>query len=135
MLLKKLLVGRTGNFQHGEERFLRDIDAAYALHAFFSFFLFLEQFAFPRDVSAVAFGEHVLADRGDGFAGDHAAADGGLDRDFKHLAGDQLAQARDEFAPALVGKFAVANQRQRVDRLAGDQNVVGSPGTELEFAL
>ena len=60
---------------------------------FFAFFLFFEEFAFAGNVSAVAFGEDVFADGGDGFAGDYAAADGGLNGDFEHLAGNQFSQA------------------------------------------
>src|SRR5713101_4427158 len=102
-----LLVRRAGDLQHSEERFLRDVHAAHALHALFSFFLFFQELAFSSDVTAVALGEDVLADRRDSFAGDYAAADGGLNRNLKHLARNQLAQARNQFPPALVGELAV----------------------------
>src|SRR5947207_15706104 len=42
--------------QHGQKRFLRNLDAAHALHALLAFLLLLEQFALARDVAAVAFG-------------------------------------------------------------------------------
>ena len=38
--------------------------------------LLLQQFFLARNVAAIAFGGHVLAQGGDGFAGDHLAADG-----------------------------------------------------------
>ena len=74
--------------QHRHERFLRDVDAADALHALFAFFLFLEQFSFARHVAAVALGGDVLADGLDGLAGDDLAADGCLKRDLEEVAVD-----------------------------------------------
>ena len=62
-----------------------------------------------RDVAAVALGEDVFADGADGFAGDDAAADGGLNGDLEHLARNQFAQARDQIAAAFVGLVAVAD--------------------------
>src|SRR6478736_6006048 len=47
-----------------------DVDAAYALHPLFAFFLLFEELALSRDVAAVAFGQHILTNRMDGFAGD-----------------------------------------------------------------
>ena len=73
------IASAASNLQHGEERFLRNVHAADALHALLAFFLFFEEFAFARDVSAVALGDHVFANRADCFARDYAAADGGLD--------------------------------------------------------
>jgi len=55
-----LVVGRGSHFQNGEEGFLRDVHLADALHAALAFFLLFEEFAFARDVSAIAFGENVL---------------------------------------------------------------------------
>src|SRR5260370_31754239 len=48
-------------FEHLNESFLRNVDLADALHSFFSFFLFLQEFAFPGDVAAVAFRGHVFS--------------------------------------------------------------------------
>src|ERR1700679_962946 len=105
-----------GDFQHREERFLGDINAADAFHALLSFFLLFEQFAFAADVSAVALGDDVFANRADRFAGNDPAADGGLNGNFEHLARNQFTQARHQIVPALVGLVAVANHRQCVDR-------------------
>src|SRR5439155_25188817 len=65
--------------QHRHERILRNLDRSDPLHSSFAFLLPLQQFAFPGYVTAIAFREHVLSHRGDGFAGDHLTADGGLD--------------------------------------------------------
>src|SRR6266545_3061906 len=61
--------------QHGQERLLRDLDAADALHARLARFLLSSSLALAGDVAAVALGENVLAHRPDRFAGDHVGAD------------------------------------------------------------
>src|SRR5579872_761801 len=94
--IASLLVAGRSNLQNGEEGFLGNIDLADALHALFALFLFFEEFAFAGDVSAVAFGENVFANGGYGFAGNHAAADGGLNGHLEHLAGNEFAQAGDQ---------------------------------------
>src|SRR5262249_54403129 len=58
-------------FQHREERVLRDRHHADLLHSLLALGLLGEQFALSRDVAAVAFCRHVLADRRDRLAGDH----------------------------------------------------------------
>src|SRR5712671_6912735 len=118
-----LVVGRRGYFEDGEEGFLRDIHLADALHAALAFFLFFEEFALAGNVSAVAFGENVFADGRNGFARDDAAANRGLDRHLKHLPRNELSQARHQVAPALRRKFAMDDQRQRIDWFAGDQHI------------
>ena len=102
---------------------MRNIDLADALHAALAFFLFFEEFAFARNVSAVALGEHVFADSGDGFARNDSAADGRLDGYFKHLARNQFPQARHQFAATLRREIAMDDQRKRVHRFAGDEYV------------
>ena len=82
-----------GHLQHGQERFLRNVHAADALHAPLAFFLLLQQLAFTRNIAAVAFRQDVFAYGADGLARDDAAADGRLQRHFKHLPRDQFAQA------------------------------------------
>src|SRR5277367_1334173 len=62
------VAGAAGDFQHGEKRFLGNVYAADALHAFLAFLLFFEEFPFARDISAVALRDHVLANRADRFA-------------------------------------------------------------------
>src|SRR5947207_12167740 len=68
------------HFQHREKRLLRDLDFPDALHPLLAFLLLLEQLALAADVAAVAFGEHVLAQRLDRFARDDATANRRLDR-------------------------------------------------------
>src|SRR5712675_913246 len=121
--IHSLFVAGGGYFQDGEEGFLRDIYLAYALHALFAFFLFFEELAFAGDVAAVALGQNVFANRGDGFAGDYAAANRGLNGDLEHLPRNQFSQAGNQIAPAVVGLFAMANHGKRVHRLAAHQNI------------
>src|SRR5271166_2889735 len=80
-----LLVVGGGYLKDREEGLLRDVHLADAFHALFAFFLFFEEFAFARDVAAVALGQHIFANGGDGFARDHAAANGGLNGHVEHL--------------------------------------------------
>src|SRR5882672_8178820 len=51
--------------EHFDERFLGNVDCSKRFHAFFAFFLFLEQFPFACDVAAVTFRGHVLAEGAD----------------------------------------------------------------------
>src|SRR6266403_4686053 len=118
-----LVVRGRCNFENGKERFLGNIHLADALHAALAFFLFFEEFAFAGNVAAVALGEHVFADGRDSFACNDAAANRGLDRHFKHLPWNELAQARYQIAPALRRKVAMDDQRQRIHGFAGDQHI------------
>src|SRR5712692_10903484 len=104
---KLLVVGRGSHLQDGEEGFLRDVYSADALHAALAFFLFFEELAFARNVSAVALGENVFADGRDSFARNHTAANRGLDRHFKHLPRNQFSQACQQVAPTLRRKVAM----------------------------
>src|SRR3982751_2105792 len=88
------------DLQDGEEGFLRDFDAADALHAALALFLLFEELALARDVAAVALGDDVLADGLDGLARDDLVADGGLYGDFEELARDELAHLLGEEASA-----------------------------------
>src|ERR1039458_7588691 len=75
-LRKLILVVRTaGDLENREECFLRNVDTAHALHAFLSLFLLFEEFAFARDVAAIAFRDHVLADGADRLARDDARSE------------------------------------------------------------
>src|SRR5262245_8842920 len=111
------------HFKYSQERFLRDLHAADALHALLAFLLLLEQLALARDVPAVALREDVLAQRLDRVARDDAAADGRLDRDLEHLPWDELAHLRGQRASARIRHVAMDDRRQRVDRLLVDQNI------------
>src|SRR3954464_10149744 len=97
-----------------EEGLLRNLDAPYLLHALLALLLLLEELALAGDVAAVALGDHVLADRLDGLAGDDLGADRRLDRDLELLARDLLAQALHERAPGGVGLVPVHDHRECV---------------------
>ena len=111
------------DFEDGEEGFLGDVDFADALHALFAFFLFLEEFALAGDVAAVALGDDVFADGGDGLTGDDLGADGGLDGDLEHLAGDEFAHLGDEGFAAVVGGVFVDDDGEGVYGVAADEDV------------
>src|SRR5215210_8356578 len=85
--------------QRGDERLLRDLDAADLLHAPLARLLLLEQFALAGHVAAVALGDDVLAAGLDRLAGDDAPVDRGLDRDVEELARDELAQLQRHATP------------------------------------
>src|SRR6185295_12850796 len=109
--------------EHREERFLRDFDHADLLHPLLSRLLPLEQLALAGDVTAVTLRQHVLSPGLHRFARDHTCTDRGLDGDVEVLARDLLSQPFDKHATAVVGRVAVNDQRERVDRLAADEDV------------
>src|SRR5437016_889441 len=111
------------NLEHRQERLLRDLDPADLLHPLLPRLLLLEQLALARDVAAVALRDHVLAHRLHGLAGDDLRADRGLDRDLELLARDLLREPLRHRAPRRVRLVAVDDHRQRVDRVARQQDV------------
>src|ERR1700729_4550271 len=66
------------DLQYSQEGFLRDLHGADLLHALLARFLLFQQFALAAQVTAITLGEHVLAQRLDGGAGNDRAADGSL---------------------------------------------------------
>src|SRR3954470_13914109 len=118
-----LLAAVVAEFEHRQERLLRDLDAPDLLHPLLSLLLALEELALARDVAAVALGDHVLAEGLDGLTGDDVRADRGLDRDVVLLAGDLRAQLLGQRAADAVGLVAMHEHRQRVDGLAGQQDI------------
>src|SRR3954447_16484249 len=89
---RPLGVTGVGGRQGGDERLLRHLDAAHHLHPLLAFLLLLEQLALAGDVTAVALGQHVLADRPNRLAGDDPAADGRLDRHLELLPRNEFLQ-------------------------------------------
>src|SRR3712207_9478728 len=89
-----LLAGFSGvaGGQGGDEGLLRDLDPPDGLHPLLALLLLLQQLALAGDVTAVALGEHVLANRANVLARDDAGPDRRLDRHFELLARDQLTQ-------------------------------------------
>jgi hypothetical protein len=75
-------------FEYGQKGGLRQHHLTHHFHALFPFFLLFQQFALAGNVSTVALGGYILAKGRYGGAGDDIAADGALDGDFEHLAGD-----------------------------------------------
>src|ERR1051325_5671311 len=113
---KALLLVLTGvlSGQCGDEGLLRDLDPAHGLHPLLAFLLLLQQLALPRDVTAVALGQDVLADRANRFAGDDPRTHRRLDRDLELLPRDQLAQPRRHPVAVAVGRVLVHDRRKRV---------------------
>src|SRR5689334_15645278 len=111
------------HLEHREERLLRHLDRTDLLHAPLALFLLLEQLALASDVTAVALRQHVLPLRAECFARDDLAADRRLDRDLEHLSRDQLLELLAQRAAVRVRLLAVDDRRQRVDRLAVEQDV------------
>src|SRR6266478_2522886 len=69
-------------FEHLNERFLRNVNLPDAFHSFLSFFLFLQQLAFPCDIAAVAFRGHIFSQGRNAFPRNNLSADRRLNRDL-----------------------------------------------------
>src|SRR5881398_3865368 len=104
-----------GGRQRRDESLLRDLDPPHHLHPTLAFLLLLEQLALTGDVTAVALGEHVLADGADVFAGDDAGADRSLDGHFELLPRNELAQFRRHSRAIRICLFTVHDRAERVD--------------------
>src|SRR5207248_10984840 len=89
--------------EHCEKRLLWNPPHPNLLHAPLPRLLPLDELALPRDVPAVALGEHVLALRLHRLARDHTRSDRRLDRNVEELSGNLFAQSLPERAPSLVG--------------------------------
>src|SRR5699024_1360507 len=98
------------------------VDPADGLHALLALLLLLEELAFTADVAAVALGEHVLADRADGLAGDHAGTDRGLDGHLELLTRDEVLELAGHRDAVRVRLLAVHDRAERVDLLALQQD-------------
>lgn len=82
---------------------MRNFDATYLAHTFFTLFLFFEQFALSRDIAAVTFRRYVLADGFYRFAGYDFRPYGCLQRYVELLPGDEAAQFFHDFLTYVVG--------------------------------
>src|ERR1700726_3245581 len=78
----RLLFPLSLRFQHLDERFLRNVDLPDAFHSFLSFFLFLQQLAFPCDIAAVAFRGHIFSQGRNALPRNNLSADRRLNRDL-----------------------------------------------------
>src|ERR1700738_3504803 len=94
MPLRRVIVAEGSSVQreHRHEGILRDLDRADPLHPLLALLLLLEQLSLARDVTPVALGKNILAERRDRLPGDDLAADRRLDGNFEHLAGDDHLQ-------------------------------------------
>src|SRR5699024_3503757 len=90
LLLRVLAVAAAVGREGGDEGLLRNLDGTDVLHALLALLLLLQELALAGDVTPVALGEHILANRADVLAGDDARADRGLDRHLELLARDQI---------------------------------------------
>src|ERR1019366_868250 len=122
------------DLEQGQESLLRNLDAPDLFHPLLPFLLLLEHLSFPRDIAAVALGGDVLAQRLHGFPRDNLRADPGLNRDFEHLAWNQLAHLFAQSPAPFVSLVAMHDNRKRVHRLAINSNIQFNqrPGTEVQ---
>src|SRR5271156_4624677 len=111
------------DLEQGQESLLRNLDAPDLFHPLLAFLLLLEQLSFSRDIAAVTFGGDILTQRLDGFPGDNLRANPGLNRDFEHLARDQLAHLFAQRPAPFVSLVAMHDYRKRVHHLAVDPNI------------
>src|SRR5437016_12785258 len=96
--------------EHFDKRFLRNVDLPDALHSFFSFFLFLQGFAFPGDVAAVAFRGHVFSQGRSALACDTFSTDGCLARPLIRLSWRTFRHFR---SPSPSTSLSAASERDR----------------------
>src|SRR5208283_5143704 len=101
------------DLEQGQESLLRNFDPAYLFHPLLAFLLLFEQLSFSRDVAAVALGGDVFAQRLHGFPRDNLGADPGLNRNFEHLAWNQLAHFFAQRPAPFVGLVAMHDNRKR----------------------
>src|ERR1700691_4912181 len=94
------------HFKGGDKGFLRDFNLAELAHLLLALLLLVEELALARDVAAIAFGRHVLAQRLDRFARNHFAADGSLHRNLEQVPRDEVLQLLAHAAPARLGASA-----------------------------
>src|SRR6266481_6370576 len=106
------------DLEQGQESLLRNLDAPDLFHPLLAFLLLLEQLSFSRDIAAITLGGDVFAQRLNGFARDNLGADTGLNRDFEHLARNQLAHLFAQRPAPFVSLVAMHDYRKRVDHLA-----------------
>src|SRR5437667_12656988 len=106
-----------------EEGLLRDLDRSHHLHALLAFLLLLEELSLARDVAAVALREHVLALRLHGLARDDLPPDRGLNAHVEHLLRDEAAELVHEHATGLLCAPPVGDDRKRVDKCSGNEDV------------
>src|SRR5215472_17541436 len=78
------------HLEGSNKRRLRDFDLGELTHPLLALFLLFEELSLAGHVAAIAFGEHVLAQRLDRFPRDDPPADRRLNRHLKELARYQV---------------------------------------------
>src|SRR5690625_1736408 len=106
-LLEYLIIAQ---LQYRHKRFLRNFYRSDHLHAFFSFFLFFQQFTFTCDISTIQFCGDVFSNCLNCGAGSNFISNCSLHRNFKLLSWDQISQPVNNLFPSFMSKITVYNK-------------------------
>src|SRR5207248_463262 len=117
------IVISVGQLQHCHKGFLGDFHVADPLHSLLALGLLLEELSLSGDVAAVAFGENVLAHRGDRFPGDDPTSDRRLDWHLEKLTRNQVPKLLHQFFSSGIGFVNVTDNRKSVDWCSSDEDL------------
>ena len=109
--------------EDGDERRLRDVHVAELLHAGLAALLLLQDLHLARHVAAVELRENVLAERTDVLARDDLAPDRSLHRNLELVRRNRLREGLAHLDAAVPRLVAVHHRRERVHRLAVEEDV------------
>ena len=109
--------------QHAHECLLRDLYIADLAHTFFTFLLFFQKLSLTGDITAIAFGQYILAHCLDRLSGNYLAADGCLNRDFKQVARDFIFKLLAHLSAPLVSRIRKYDKGQRIHLFTVDQDI------------
>ena len=115
-------------FKGGEKGFLRYVYLADTFHPFLSFFLFVQEFHFPGDIPAVAFGNHIFPQGFYHGFGDYPFMDGRLDDNFKQLPGNDGFHFGGQLRTDLISLIFMHNQGQCIHRLTINKDIQFNEG-------
>src|SRR5262245_66591059 len=110
------------HLERGNERLLRNLHLTELAHSLLALLLLLKKLALPRDVAAIALGEHVLAQRPDRFARAGAPADRRLDRNLEEVRWNELLELLAHGAAAALCARTMHDHGERIDGLAVDED-------------
>ena len=102
---------------------MRHLHIADFLHALLAALLFLQEFSFTTDITAIAFGRHVLAHLFHGFACDDFGPDGCLYGDIKLLTRQQFLEFLTHSPSEIHGVVYMREGGEGIDRLSVEQDV------------
>src|SRR5664279_3334235 len=111
------------NPENRQKGLLRDVHAAYPLHALLAFLLLFQQFALAADIAAITLGNNVLTQGSNCLARDHLGPYSCLDRHLKHLPRNQLPHLGNQRSPSIIGKVAMHDDGKSIYGIARNQNV------------